>query len=178
MLARLDLADGLSRQLQQAGLPVRAGEFLFMQLALATVGGLAGALLAWETFGGPLAALGAAIIGFAAPLVWLRLRVGQRRTAFEQGLPEALDRVTGALRAGYGLEYGFDIVARVTTADGAIGVASAGSVERVTDVCEPPLGSAARSAPPVVGLAPLEGGAFVVVCHAGAVLAVKGQRGP
>jgi tight adherence protein B len=45
-------------------------------------------------------------------LVWLRYRIGQRRNAFEQGLPEALDRVTGALRAGYGLEYGFDLVAR------------------------------------------------------------------
>src|ERR1700688_309772 len=50
ILARLDLADGISGQLQQAGLPVRPGEFLFMQLALATVGGLAGALMAWETF--------------------------------------------------------------------------------------------------------------------------------
>jgi tight adherence protein B len=112
ILARLDLADSLSGQLQQAGLPVRAGEFLFMQLALATVGSLAGALLAWETFGGPLAALAAGIVGFVAPVVWLRVRVGQRRSAFEQGLPEALDRVTGALRAGYGMEYGFDIVAR------------------------------------------------------------------
>jgi tight adherence protein B len=112
ILARLDLADGLSRQLQQAGLPVRAGEFLFLQLAVATVGGLAGALVGWESFGGPLAALLAALVGFVAPMGWLNLRVGQRRTAFEQGLPEALDRVTGALRAGYGLEYGFDIVAR------------------------------------------------------------------
>jgi len=112
ILARLDLADGVSRQLQQAGLPVRAGEFLFLQLTVATVGSLAGALLGWESFGGPLAALLAAIVGFVAPLGWLRFRVGERRSAFEQGLPEALDRVTGALRAGYGLEYGFDIVAR------------------------------------------------------------------
>jgi tight adherence protein B len=43
---------------------------------------------------------------------WLRYRIGQRRSAFEQTLPEALDRVTGALRAGYGLEYGFELVAR------------------------------------------------------------------
>ena len=32
VLARLDLGDGLSLQLQQAGLPLRAGEFLFVQL--------------------------------------------------------------------------------------------------------------------------------------------------
>src|SRR5207302_7757575 len=112
LLARLDLADGISRQLQQAGLPVRAGEFLFLQLAVATIGGLVGALAGWETFGGPYAALGAAFLGFLGPMIWLRIRIGQRRAAFEMGLPEALDRVTGALRAGYGLEYGFDIIAR------------------------------------------------------------------
>src|SRR5579872_5325341 len=35
-LARFDFANGISRQLVQAGLPVRAGEFLFVQLVLAT----------------------------------------------------------------------------------------------------------------------------------------------
>src|SRR3984893_7960158 len=101
MLARLDLADGLSRQLQQAGLPVRAGEFLFLQLVLATTGGLIGALVGWETFGGPLVAVVVGLLGFFLPIAWLRVRVAQRRRAFEQGLPQALDRVTGALRAGY-----------------------------------------------------------------------------
>jgi tight adherence protein B len=111
-LARLDLADGISRQVQQAGLPVRAGEFLFLQLVSATFAGLIGALLAWDYFGGPLAAMALAVVGFVAPMGWLRVRVAQRKAAFEQGLPEALDRVAGALRAGYGLEYGFDLVAR------------------------------------------------------------------
>src|SRR5436305_3265238 len=115
VLARLDLGDGIALRLQQAGLPLRAGEFLFVQLMLATVLGLAGALLGWQSFGGPLAALAGGMIGLVAPLGWLRYRVGQRRNAFEQGLPEALDRVAGALRAGYGLEYGFDLVAREGT---------------------------------------------------------------
>jgi tight adherence protein B len=112
VLARLDLGDSMSLQLQQAGLPLRAGEFLFAQLVVATVGGLIGALAGWETMGGPLAALAGALVGFVVPLAWLRYRIAHRRNAFEQGLPEALDRVTGALRAGYGLEYGFDLVAR------------------------------------------------------------------
>jgi tight adherence protein B len=112
VLARFDLQDGISRQLQQAGLPVRAGEFLFLQLVAGTVFGLVGALVAWESFGGPLAAICLAIIGFILPLGFLSMRVSQRKTAFEHGLPEALDRVTGALRAGYGLDYGFDLVAR------------------------------------------------------------------
>ena len=111
LLARLDIADGLSRQLLRAGLPLRAGEFVFFQLVLATAGGLVGALLAWEAFG-PLAAAALVIVGFVVPLPWLRFRVAQRVAAFEKGLPDALDRVSGALRAGYGLEYGFDAVSR------------------------------------------------------------------
>lgn len=115
MLARLDLGDSLSLQLQQAGLPLRAGEFLFVQLVVATLCGLVGAIAGWEAMGGPLAAVLGAIIGFIGPHGWLRYRIAQRRSAFEQALPESLDRVTGALRAGYGLEYGFDLVAREGT---------------------------------------------------------------
>jgi tight adherence protein B len=112
ILFKLDVADRLTLQLQQAGLPLRAGEFLFVQLMVATTGGLVGALLGWQAFGGPAPALVGAVLGLLSPLVWLRYRIARRRAAFEQGLPEALDRVTGALRAGYGLEYGFDLVAR------------------------------------------------------------------
>ena len=112
VLARVDVSDGLGLSLQQAGVPLRGGEFLFAQLMLATVTGLGGVMAGWDVFGGPLAGFVAAIGGFVAPMVWLRMRVSARKTAFEQGLPEALDRITGALRAGYGLEYGFDLVAR------------------------------------------------------------------
>jgi tight adherence protein B len=112
LLARFDVGNGVSLQLQQAGLPIRAGEFLFAQLMLSTIAGLVGVVAGWEALGGPWAGLAGALIGFVAPLLWLRMRVGARRAAFEQGLPDALDRITGALRAGYGLEYGFDLVAR------------------------------------------------------------------
>jgi hypothetical protein len=62
------------------------------------------------------------------------------------------------------------------TPDGAIGVSGANGVEKLSnDACEPPLGGSARSIPPVVGLAPLELGAFVAVCHAGAALAITGR---
>jgi tight adherence protein B len=115
VLVRFDGGDGLSVRLRQAGLPLRASEFLFAQLALATVLGLVAALAAWQTLGGPMAAALGLVLGFFAPMVWLRFRVTARQVAFEQGLPDTLDRVTGALRAGYGLEYGFDIVARETS---------------------------------------------------------------
>jgi tight adherence protein B len=114
-LARFDMADSTTRRLQQAGLPLRAGEFLFLQLAAATIAGLIAAIAGAETLGAlPAAGVGLAI-GWVAPVVWLQMRVGQRKKIFEQGLPEALDRIVGALRAGFGLDYGLDQVAREST---------------------------------------------------------------
>jgi tight adherence protein B len=119
ILLRFDLADETTRRLQQAGLPLRAGEFLFLQLVIATIGGLVGALIGAETLGSAPAALVGLVLGLFAPLAWLRLRIMQRLGAFEQGLPEALDRVNGALKAGYGIEYGLDLVARDGTGPAA-----------------------------------------------------------
>jgi tight adherence protein B len=111
-LARLDLADDTTRRLQQAGLPLRAGEFLFLQMVAATIVGLVGAIIGAETLGALPAAIVGLMIGWIAPVAWLRMRVSQRRNEFEQGLPETLDRITGALRAGFGIDYGLDMVAR------------------------------------------------------------------
>jgi tight adherence protein B len=112
LLVRFDMADNLGRRLQQAGVPLRAGEFLFLQLVLATVFGLLGALFGWELAGGPSLALVGVVLGFVGPMAWLRLRISRRMAAFEQGLPDVLDRVSNALRAGFGLEYGLDLVSR------------------------------------------------------------------
>jgi PQQ-like domain len=61
------------------------------------------------------------------------------------------------------------------TADGSIGVTNGAVVELLGEKCEPPVGGAARGTPPVAGLAPLEDGALVAVCHAGAVVAIGGR---
>jgi len=115
ILAKFDLADENTRRLQQAGVPLRAGEFLFLQLVIATIGGLAGAIVGAETLGPLPAALAGLVIAGIGPVIWLRIRVMQRQRLFEQGLPESLDRVVGALRAGYGIEYGLDMVSRERT---------------------------------------------------------------
>jgi hypothetical protein len=62
------------------------------------------------------------------------------------------------------------------TPEGAIGVAGPKSVELLGEACESPVETATRAAPPVVGFAPLERGAMVAVCNAGAVLAITGRK--
>jgi hypothetical protein len=67
------------------------------------------------------------------------------------------------------------------TANGSIGVAAASGSELVVDACPPaptspaPVGAGAGRLPPVVGLAPLESGAFVAACASGTLLAVRGR---
>jgi hypothetical protein len=61
------------------------------------------------------------------------------------------------------------------TAEGSIGVTNGAVVELLGEKCEPPVGGASRGTPPVAGLAPLEDGALVAVCHAGAVVAIQGR---
>jgi tight adherence protein B len=111
-LARFNLAEGLSDQLVRAGLAIRAGEFLFLQLAFLS----AAAVVAVVALGGLLGVVSAAsigaIVGLVGPLLWVRLKVGRRIDEFEQALPDALDLISGSLRAGFGLPHGLDLVAR------------------------------------------------------------------
>jgi len=112
VLRRFNVGESLSRDLRSAGLRVGAGEFLFAQLLLTTVPGFAAFVALPGIFGGTAPAAVAALLGFAAPLVWLRQRRGRRLTQFEVALPDALDLIAGSLRAGYGLADGMDLVAR------------------------------------------------------------------
>lgn len=44
------------------------------------------------------------LLGWAAPIIWLRWRQGRRLRAFEQQLPDALDMLVGAMKAGYSFQ--------------------------------------------------------------------------
>lgn len=112
LLTRFNLADSLQRDLMRAGVAMRAGEFLFVQLVTTTLAGFLAFLALPGVMGGVAPAIVAGLIGFMAPMAWLRWRRGQRLKRFELDLPDALDLVAGSLRAGYGIAHGFDLVAR------------------------------------------------------------------
>jgi tight adherence protein B len=112
LLKHLDVAQRLSRDLRYAGLRIQASEFLFAQAALTTIMGFAALLALPHVLGGVGPALGAALVGFVAPMVWLRRARAQRRSKFDEGLPDALDLLTGSLRAGYTTSDAMEIVAR------------------------------------------------------------------
>jgi len=112
LLDRFNLAAGLSSQLLRAGLAIRAGEFLFLQLASASVAAIVAVVALTGFFGVITAASLGAMLGLVAPLGWLRFKIGQRLDGFEQALPDALDMIAGSLRAGFGLPHGLDLIAK------------------------------------------------------------------
>jgi tight adherence protein B len=107
-LQKLELAPRLHRLLAQADLKWTAGALMAMCAACALIP----AYLIETRTGLILAAvLGGAVLG-AMPLAWVFFKRGKRFGKFEQGLPEALDLMVSALRAGHSLIAAMGLVAR------------------------------------------------------------------
>jgi tight adherence protein B len=89
----------LSDQLQRAGSRMSPGAFLFLVVACTLVGVMLGSLReprVWIFVGGG--------VGLMLPILWLKRRVRKRRQAFETQLPEAIDMIVTAMRAGYSFQ--------------------------------------------------------------------------
>jgi tight adherence protein B len=98
----------LQLQLDRAAWPVRTNEFLTMCLAAGLLGGLLGFGLSRSL---SLAVL-LLLLGGAAPVLVMRLRIERRRRAFMDQLPATLQLLAGSLRAGYGLVQAIDTVVK------------------------------------------------------------------
>ncbi|MCG5538640.1 type II secretion system F family protein [Halorhodospira sp. 9622] len=115
LLPREDLARSrLYRRLVQAGyrgpraLPIYLGAKVLLAAGLPVAGALA--VAAWASWGAlfqPLTALGlvgVAAAGFYLPAFFLQRRIEQRRSAFEEGFPDAMDMLVVCVEAGLGLD--------------------------------------------------------------------------
>ena len=88
--------------LYRAGMPYTPAQFVLITVG-ATLGGLAFGLL---VLGSPTIGLSMSLLGLV-PLLYLLVRRRVRMARFEMQLPEALDLMCRALRAGISLEFGF-----------------------------------------------------------------------
>jgi tight adherence protein B len=93
--------------LEEADIPLRAGELLFYTPAFAILLFLLLAVLV-----GPLFALIGAVILCIAPIAYLNNRVRARRLKFEKQLPDTLTLLASSLRAGFSLMQGLEAVAQ------------------------------------------------------------------
>ena len=108
--------DGFDQRLQlaleQAGWPLRSGEFLTLQV----VSGILGAAVGLGLFGNVLVALLFAGAGFLVPRAVLSHRVRRRAGEFLSQLPDTLQLLSASLRAGAGLLQAIDTVTKEASA--------------------------------------------------------------
>ena len=111
LLTRIKLAADINTLIRQANSSWTVGRVIFGSLVIAVVAGSVGG--AWFRN-----ALFGILIGFAAsfsPYLYLRFKRAQRLRAFEAALPEAIDLLARALRAGHALTAGIEMVGREIT---------------------------------------------------------------
>jgi tight adherence protein B len=108
ILSRFRFSRNLQRLLDQAGVPMKAGALVLGMLSL---GGLA-FLLVNILLDSLLLAFAAAFVAGSLPYIYVRRRRRKRREEFESLLPEAIDVMTNALKAGFSLESALSMVAR------------------------------------------------------------------
>ena len=96
-LEQLPWMENLAQTIEQAGHEYRAYRVLMLGLAL----GCGAGLLAWLVFKVWWVALPVAALVFWLPLVKIARDRAKRFMAFEEGLPDALDAICRALRAGH-----------------------------------------------------------------------------
>jgi tight adherence protein B len=101
-------AQEIARQLEQANLPLKVPEWILLRIAIPMVLSL-GALLYWRSL---LVLPATLIIGFIAPVFWLRSLRNRRSTLFGEQLAETLTMICGALRGGFSLAQALTMVAK------------------------------------------------------------------
>jgi tight adherence protein B len=111
MLSGRGLAFWLEREIAQAGSRQRPGEVLLFSI----LSGLIGLSIAQWALGGAYA-VGGLFVGLPVPLLVLRQLKTRRKRAFTEQLPDALEMLINALKAGYSLQAAIEFAGRETAA--------------------------------------------------------------
>jgi tight adherence protein B len=96
-LEELPMLTSLAGTIEQAGYSMLAYRLVLLSAVLAATVGL----ITWYLVRLPLPALGLAVIAFAAPIVKVRHDRNKRISKFEEQLPDAIDIMRRALKAGH-----------------------------------------------------------------------------
>jgi tight adherence protein B len=100
-----------TKQLEQAGLRLRVGEYALMRV----VAGIVPFVAVWVVLGGMLGFLLGLVVGTVAcllPAMWVSAARGRRMALMAKQMPEAVVLLANSLRAGFALQHGIDIVSK------------------------------------------------------------------
>jgi tight adherence protein B len=106
-MSRFRPAESIELLLDQADVAIKPFELILIIIAAGLAAGVLGALLHRR----PEEVVLLGMIGCTLPLAWAYLKRNRRRDAFNRQLPEALQAISNALRAGFGFGQGMTIVA-------------------------------------------------------------------
>jgi tight adherence protein B len=109
-LAGRGLTAFLAEQLQKAGDHGTPGAFLLRLAVFTLVGFAIGALLR-----GPIVGALGGLVGFLMPVMLLRGRQKKRLSKFRDQLPEAIDMLVSAMRAGYSFQAAMKFIGEEVT---------------------------------------------------------------
>ena len=99
----------IASRLEGAGMALKSSEWLLLHLGVAFGAGLFGLLLSG---GNPIAMVLFLIFGLIGPWVFLALKRSRRLKAFDSGLPDTLQLMSGSLSAGLSLAQSLDTIVR------------------------------------------------------------------
>ena len=106
MAERIGVLNRVEDKLEQADLPLRPPEALFLYIAIVFV-----VLIGSVMILGALGAIGATAIAVIVPVLYLEMRRKKRLRKFETQLPDVLNLLAGSMRAGFSFAQGLEAVA-------------------------------------------------------------------
>ena len=98
----------VEENLARADIPMRPTEYLLLRVVLVGVGYLIGRYALGYVHSGIILA----VLGFIAPIMFVRVHQNRRRAKFVRQLADALMLLTNSLRSGYGFLKGLELVAK------------------------------------------------------------------
>jgi tight adherence protein B len=110
MADRVGMLNRVEDKLEQADLPLRPPEAMFLYLTIVIVTFLLSIFLF-----GPIVALGLTVLAIVGPTLYLEMRRKKRLRRFETQLPDVLNLLSGSMRAGFSFAQGLEAVAEETS---------------------------------------------------------------
>jgi tight adherence protein B len=107
LLRRSDRVSAIQKMLAQAGMTLRAGNFLGVSVLTAVGAAIVAFVL---TKNNPAIAWAALVIGFLLPYSYASYRRNQRFEKFEELFPEAIDTLARAVRAGHAFTTALEMI--------------------------------------------------------------------
>lgn len=111
LLTGRSYTESLADELRRAGLTMTPAAFV--QLCLATIIGGAGLGM---VLGSPIFVVVFAVIGAVLPFLWVKRRQRRRLEAFQAQLPDAIDMLVSAMKAGYSFQAAMNFIGQETPA--------------------------------------------------------------